>query len=195
MWSCLIWGIYARFRKKMTKCLQLILSLTLPKVFSSLDSATFDLFHWDWKAWVKAPKVVLTFSKVFLHFFWESNTIKSWGSEASISATLSFKRSEKWTLKDQIVLALQTISHYSYLDIYISRKIRLCVVDLEGQFQTSLQTKIMNFLIWKWRSIILIFLLFFPGVVKSTAFYTLLLLFCRVEISALRFDAKTWLKH
>ena len=46
---------------------------SLPKVFSNLDSATFDLFHWDWKAWVKAPKVVLTFSKVFLHFFWESN--------------------------------------------------------------------------------------------------------------------------
>ena len=43
----------------------------------------------------------------------------------------------------------------SYLDIYISQKIRLCVVDLEGKFQT--------FLVWKFRSIILIFLLFFPN--------------------------------
>ena len=43
------------------------------------------------------------------------------------------------------------ISHCCYLNIYISRKIRLCVVDLEGQFQTTLQAKIFgkdnNFLI------------------------------------------------
>ena len=34
-----------------------------------------------------------------------------------------------------------TTAHCSYLNIYISRKIRLCVVDLESQFQTTLQTK------------------------------------------------------
>ena len=68
------------------------------------------------------------------------------------------------------------------------------VVDLEGQFQTSLQASIINFLIRKLRSITLIFLLFFAGIVESTAFCTLLLLFCRVEISEFRFDAKTRLK-
>ena len=36
--------------------------------------------------------------------------------------------------------------HCSYLNIYISRKIRLCIVDLEGQFQTTIQAKVINFL-------------------------------------------------
>ena len=78
------------------------------------------------------------------------------------------------------------IAHCSYLDVYISRKIRLCVVDLEDQFQS----KLIIFFTWKFRSVILIFLLFFAGIVKSTAFYTLLLLFQRVDIFELRFDAK-----
>ena len=68
-------------------------------------------------------------------------------------------------------------SHCSYLDIHISQKIRLCEDDFEGKFQTSVQASIMNFLIWKFRFIILIFLLFLAGVVKSTAFCTQLLLF------------------
>ena len=76
----------------------------------------------------------------------------------------------------------ETLSmHTSYLDIYISQKIRLCVVDLEGKFQTNLQAKLLDFFVWKFRSIILIFLLFFfAEFVKSTAFYKLLLLFQRV---------------
>ena len=37
-------------------------------------------------------------------------------------------------------------AHCSYLDIYISQKIRLCRGDLEGQFQTSLQAKVIIFL-------------------------------------------------
>ena len=49
--------------------------------------------------------------------------------------------------------------------------------DLKGQFQTSLQVKVIIFLNWKFRSIILIFFLFFAGIVKSSAFCTLLLLF------------------
>ena len=40
------------------------------------------------------------------------------------------------------LLLLHTYSHCSYLDIYISRKIRLCVVDLERKFQTNLQAKL-----------------------------------------------------
>ena len=51
-------------------------------------------------------------------------------------------------------------AHCSYLDIYISQNIRLCKGDFEGQFQTSLQTRIMISFIWKFISIILIFLLF-----------------------------------
>ena len=70
-----------------------------------------------------------------------------------------------------------TMAHCSYLNIYISRKIRLCGVDLEGQFHTTLLANDIIFLIWNLRSIILIFLLFFAGVVKSTVFCTLLMLF------------------
>ena len=37
-------------------------------------------------------------------------------------------------------------AHCSHLDIYISQKMKLCVVNLEGQFQTSLEAKLINFL-------------------------------------------------
>ena len=86
-------------------------------------------------------------------------------------------------------------AHCSLLDIYISQKTKLCVVNLEDQFQMSLEAKLINFLIWKFKSIILIFLLFFAVVVKSGAFCTLLLLFQRVEVIKLQFDTKTWLKQ
>ena len=90
--------------------------------------------------------------------------------------------------------ALQlTCAHCSHLDIYISQKTRPCVVNLEGQFQTSLEAKLSNLLIPKLRSIILIFLLFFAEIVKSSAFCTLLLLF--QIASKLQFVAKTWLKY
>jgi len=41
-------------------------------------------------------------------------------------------------------------THCRNLDIYISRKIRLC--DLEGKVQTNLQAKSMTFLLWKFIS-------------------------------------------
>ena len=86
-----------------------------------------------------------------------------------------------------------TKAHCSLLDIYISQKTRLCVVYLGDQFQMSLEAKLINFLIWKFKSIILIFLLFFIGIVKSSAFSTLSMLFqkgwtvwvkflCQIEI-------------
>ena len=65
------------------------------------------------------------------------------------------------------ILLHQTTLHCSYLDIYISRKIRLCVIDFE-------LAKLINFLVWKFKSIIPIFLLIFEEFVKSTAFYTFL---------------------
>ena len=54
---------------------------------------------------------------------------------------------------------------------------RLFLVDLDGQFQTTLPPKAIKIFIWKFRTIFLIFLLFFAGVVKSSAFCTLLMLF------------------
>ena len=57
------------------------------------------------------------------------------------------------------------------------KKTRLYVVNLEGQFQTSLEAKLINLLIWKFRSIILIFLLLLAGIVKSSAFCTLSMVF------------------
>ena len=65
---------------------------------------------------------------------------------------------------------LNYVPHCSYLDIYISRKIRLCVADLKGKFQTNLQAKLLNFLVWKFRYIILIFLLFFCRICQINCF-------------------------
>ena len=90
---------------------------------------------------------------------------------------------------------LVTVAHCSYLDIYISQKIKLCEGYFKNKFHTRVQASIMNFLMWKFTSIILIFFLFFAGVVKSTAFWTLLLLFQWLVIFKLQFDAKMWLKH
>ena len=70
------------------------------------------------------------------------------------------------------------------------KKIRLCNGDFEDNFQFNLQAKSITFLGWKFKSAILNFLLFFAKFVKSTAFYTLLLLFQRVDMLELRFDAK-----
>ena len=88
---------------------------------------------------------------------------------------------------------LNIVAHCSLLDIYISQKSSLCVVNLEDQFQTCLEAKLINFLIWKFRSIMLIFLLFFAGVVKSSVFCTLLLLFQRDDLLKFQFDSKYWL--
>ena len=76
-------------------------------------------------------------------------------------------------------------THCSYLYIYISQNIRLCKGDFEGQFQTTLQAKGINFLIWKFRFIILIFLLFFAGV-------------CQIAIQVFqlfRIGLTVWEKH
>ena len=73
----------------------------------------------------------------------------------------------KVTWRPCTILLHQTALHCSFLDIYISRKIRLCVIDFE-------LAKLINFLVWKFKSIIPIFLLIFEEFVKSTAFYTFL---------------------
>ena len=56
---------------------------------------------------------------------------------------------------EDIVILTYRWAHCSYLDIYISQKIRLCKGDFEGKFQFNLQAKSINFLGWKFRSIIL----------------------------------------
>ena len=125
---------------------------------------------------------------------------RSWGISANVNnifglfVTHSYTNSTKNAKKEAITFcrririvvgvepAAYPITNCSYLDIYISRKTRLCVVDLEGKYQTNIQAKLINFLVWKFRSIILNFLRFFAGFVKSSAFYTLLLLFQRVDM-------------
>ena len=62
--------------------------------------------------------------------------------------------------------------------------------DLEEKFQTNLQVKPITFLVWKFKSIVLIFLVFFAEFFKSTAFQKLLLLFQRIDMFELQFDAK-----
>ena len=66
---------------------------------------------------------------------------------------------------------------------------------LKANFKPVYRSVSWFFLIWKFRSFILIFLLFFAGVVKSTAFWMLLLLFKWLDISKLQFDAKVWLLY
>ena len=79
------------------------------------------------------------------------------------------------------------MAHCSYLDIYISQNIWLWKGDFEGKVQSNLKAKTINFFIRKIRFIKLIFLLFFAEFVKSSAFYTLLLLFQRVDMFELWF--------
>ena len=86
-----------------------------------------------------------------------------------------------------------SFSHCSNLNIYTSPKIRLSLVDLEGQVQVNFLTKPIILFIWKFKSKMLIFALFFAGVVKSSTFCTLLMLFPIVEIHELQCDAKMWL--
>ena len=96
-----------------------------------------------------------------------------------------------------VVAIICPFAHCRYLDIYISQNIRLCNGDFEGRFQTSLQTRIMIIFIWKFISIIPIFLLFFAGVVKFTAFCTQLPLFQKgwnVWITFLH-QIATWICH
>ena len=93
----------------------------------------------------------------------------------------NFRQNTVWTKKwfrlELVSMELNHIARFTYLAIYISQKIRLCLVDFEDQFQTSLQAESINFLNAKFKSIILIFLLFFAGIVKSTGLCTLSLLF------------------
>ena len=57
---------------------------------------------------------------------------------------------------------IENIAYCSYLGIYISQKIRLCIVNLEGKFQINLQAKPITFWVWKFQSIICThFFLFF----------------------------------
>ena len=127
---------------------------------------------------------------LFLTLFWRFQFLKYFFSKMMpIYWKLVKINSKKYICKadfKRIFLPVH-ISHCSYLDIYISQNIRLCKGDIEGKFQAVLQAKGIIFLIWKFRFIILIFLLVFAEFVKSTAFYTLLLLFQRVDISKLWF--------
>ena len=79
-----------------------------------------------------------------------------------------------------------TGSHCCYLDIYISQNIRLCKGNFEGQRYQFFDLKIKIYHSH--------FPPIFGGVVKSSSFCTLLMLFQRVEILELQFDAGMWLK-
>ena len=107
--------------------------------------------------------------------------------EKIINLNLYKQKFRHWSINHPCNWHGLDMAHCSYLDIYISREIRLCVVDLGGKFQTNLQAKSINFLVWKFRSTKLIFILFFVEFVKSSAFYTL---FQTVDIFELWFDAK-----
>ena len=98
---------------------------------------------------------------------WESNTLQ-----------LVQRMHVDWTIKLMSdiraksipfpeTLLTTTISHCSYLNIYISQKIRLCAVDLKGKFQTNLQAKSITFLCGN-SDLLHSFFLFFAEFGKST---------------------------
>ena len=63
-------------------------------------------------------------------------------------------------ISGQIKLSFPSTTPH-HLNIYISQKNRLWLVNLEGQFQTGLEAKLTTFLIWKLISIILSFFFYF----------------------------------
>ena len=110
------------------------------------------------------------------------------GTDNYFSFIFICRLNKNFTSTVQINAGITTTTHYSLLDIYISqKKTWLCVVNLEEQFQTCVEAKLINFFYLK----IQIFFLFLAGVVKSSAFCTLLLIFQRVEVLKLQFDEKT----
>ena len=64
----------------------------------------------------------------------------------------NFRQNTVWTKKwfrlELVSMELNHIARFTYLAIYISQKIRLCVADLEGKFQTNLQAKSITFSVW-----------------------------------------------
>ena len=82
--------------------------------------------------------------------------------------------------------ALHCTEHTSYLDIYISQKIMCSWFGRQISNQPTGQT----YQLFGLEIQIYYTQPFFAEFVKSTAFYTLLLLFQRVDISKLHFDAK-----
>ena len=78
-----------------------------------------------------------------------------------------------WTMATKLTKARHSracSAHCSYLDIYISQKIRLCKDDFEDKFQFNLQAKSITFLVWKFRFIILSFLLLFCRICQIHCF-------------------------
>ena len=169
------------------------------------DAETMMGWHWDdaetmlrwyWDNAERMLKQSLDDSEIILKRCWDSNEtmpIICWDG-AKTTLRQCWELIQCWDMT-QWWHNTDTTAHCSLLDVYISQKTRLCAVNLEDQFQTCLVAKLINFLIWKFKSIILIFLLILAGVVKSSAFCTLLLLFQRVEVLKSQFDAKTSLKH
>ena len=80
--------------------------------------------------------------------------------------------------------AMHTVAIWTFTFHKISGFVR---VILKANFKQFCRPKVSIFFIWKFTFIILIFLLVFAEFVKSTAFYTLLLIFQRVDISNLWF--------
>ena len=71
----------------------------------------------------------------------------------------------------------------------LSRGYTLCngTLHQKANFKPTLQAKLINFLVWKFKSIILFFLRLFSGFFRPSGFYTLLLLPQRIE---LQFESK-----
>ena len=139
-------------------------------VFQKLEGKTTTLNFWNQKLEGKTTTLKNWIKKMEGNSTTPKNCVlTNFLHERSIIFLLVFSLIRFWILLRN--------AHCSHLNVYISQKIRLCVVNLEGQFQTSLEAKLINLLIWKFRSIILVFLLFFAGVVKFSAFCTPLMLF------------------
>ena len=155
------------------------------KCYNSLDTnfTSWSFFSWLLKFILSNRDPMIYNRKLFIDkfalvmnrcfFFWSLFSQRLHKSRW-LSDLVCFWPLWKWSGLKWMRCPCQASAHCSYLDIYISQNIRLY---FGRKFQTNLQAKDINFLIWKFRFIILIFLLFFAEFIKSSAFYILFLLF------------------
>ena len=83
------------------------------------------------------------------------------GSILQIRTNIIKVGSKSWLFTCSIWAYLHILHTVAIWTLTFHKKQAVCVVNLWGQFQMSLEAKTIIFFIWKFRSIILIFLLFF----------------------------------
>ena len=136
------------------------------------------LICWCWTTFVPSPQSMVSSSSHLYFYYYQHPVVASSGYPAD----------HTWTLLS-LYFPWNEPSHTVAIWIFTFHEKPGCVQLIwKANFKPILQAKLLNFLVWKFRSITPNFLLFFAEFVKSSAFYSmLLLLFQRVDILELWF--------